>query len=95
MSKYLDDMEKYRRQLRDISRKLNTLADASWQMGNDRLSDNLAVMSSTLDDIQRCMNVTVSEELDRTLKQAEEASGNMMQAVLAGIHVEREGGKKI
>ncbi len=94
MSEYLDEIYRNLITLRTVARKMNELGDAAWKMGNTRLSDTLADFSSKIEKAERGINNTVTEELNRTVKQAEEASGNMLRATLAGVELgKKEKGK--
>lgn len=87
---YLDTIRKQQEELRLVSCILNNLADAFIMTGNEFMYDKLKYLSDKTFTSQKEIGDAVARELNRSIKQSQQNSKNMIEGILAsrGIHNE-------
>ena len=87
MSEYLDNIHGNADVIYQVAEELHYLAQAFHRTGNGTVAQKLSLQSARLHAARRGITNAVSEELNRSVKQAEESSQNVLKAVLVGVEL--------
>ena len=87
MSEYLDGVHDNTSEVYQVAEDLHDLAVAFNRTGNETVARKLSLLSAKLYSASRRINTVVSQELNRSVQQAQENSANLVRGVLAGIEL--------
>lgn len=82
MSKYLDDINRVRNDMTDVSYSLKRLSDLFFETGNEIMSDKLFNLATILSDSEKHLDKTVRDDINRALKQQQDASAELLNTLL-------------
>ena len=91
MSEYLDAIHEADQELYLTSTALRYLGGAFYQTGNETVGLKLSQLADRIDAANAQIRGAVSQELNRSVQQAQENSATLVQGVMAGIELGQDG----
>lgn len=91
--KFLDTLQNQCDNIREVADSLSSLAGIFCRIGNTKIGDELADYSDILHKAQKEMESGYTEVIAQRVKEANEFTGTMLQAISVGMEMNKVGGK--
>lgn len=91
MSDYREKIHESCDKILNASYFLQKLSNAFVVTGNEKVGNDLLYLSAELSDCQRSIRDSIGQKIDADYKQSLQSTANMMNALLAGAKLERDG----